>query len=60
VQQFFSLKFQIPTGMPTKNVTVGDKIALLEKIKYQLPNTRHHQLVQKTAVPKSTTARFTQ
>jgi hypothetical protein len=40
--------------MPRRNVTVGDKIALLEKIKNQPPNTSHGQLAQLNGVPKST------
>jgi hypothetical protein len=55
VQQFFHLKFQIPTEMPRRNVTLV-KIALHEKSKIQSPNTSHQQLVKITGVPKSTTA----
>jgi hypothetical protein len=46
--------------MPRKDVTLTDKIVLLEKIKNQLPNTNHCQLVEVTQVSKSTTARVIQ
>jgi uncharacterized protein YcbX len=59
-QFFFHLKVQIPTEMPRKDVIPTHKIALLEKIKNQLPNTSHCQLVEVTPVPKSTTAHIIQ
>jgi DNA-binding IclR family transcriptional regulator len=40
--------------MSRRDLTLADKIALLEQIKNQLPNTSHHQLAEKTGVPKST------
>jgi hypothetical protein len=46
--------------MPRRNIMLTDKIASLEKIKNQPPNTSHRQLAQITEVPKSTTARATQ
>jgi hypothetical protein len=39
VQRFFHLKFWIPTEMPRRDLTLTDKIALLEQIKNKLPNT---------------------
>jgi hypothetical protein len=54
VQQFFHIKFQILTDMPRTNVTLADRIALLENIKNQLPNTSHHHLAEIAGMPKST------
>jgi DNA-binding IclR family transcriptional regulator len=41
-------------------MTLADKIALLEKLKNQPPNTSDHQLAEISGVPKSTIARVTQ
>jgi hypothetical protein len=41
VQQFFHLKFYIPTEVSRGDVTLIDKTALLEKIKDQPRNTDH-------------------
>jgi hypothetical protein len=35
-------------------ITLTDKIALLEKLKNQVPNVSHHQLAEISGVPKST------
>jgi hypothetical protein len=40
--------------MPRRDLTLAAKIALLEKIKNQRPNTNHRQLANISAVPKST------
>jgi hypothetical protein len=42
--------------MPRRDVTLTDKIALLEQVKNQMPNTNHCQLVETPGVPESTTA----
>jgi hypothetical protein len=52
----FHLKFYIPTEIPRRDLTLTDKIALLEQVKNQLPNTSHHQLAEITGVPQSITA----
>jgi hypothetical protein len=46
--------------VPRRDVTLADKIALLEKIKNQLPATSHQQLAEITGVPKPTFARVIQ
>jgi hypothetical protein len=46
------------TDMPRRDITPVDKIALVEKIKSQPPNTSHHQLAEINGVPKSTTAQI--
>jgi DNA-binding IclR family transcriptional regulator len=46
--------------MPRRDLTLADKIALLEQVKNQPPNTGHRQLVEITGVPKSTIARVIQ
>jgi plasmid maintenance system antidote protein VapI len=46
--------------MPARNLTLADKIALLEQIKDQPPNISQHQLAKITVVPKSTIASFIQ
>jgi hypothetical protein len=46
--------------MPKRDLTLADKIALLEQIKNQPPNTSHYQLVEITGVPKCTTAHVIQ
>jgi hypothetical protein len=46
--------------MPRRDVTLAAKIALLEKIENQLPNTNHCQMAEITGVPKSESARVTQ
>jgi hypothetical protein len=33
LQQFFNLKFWIPTGISRRDVTLTDEIALIEKLK---------------------------
>jgi hypothetical protein len=48
------------TEMPRTDVTLADRIALLEKIKNQLPNTSHHQLAEIAGMPKSTFAHVMQ
>jgi hypothetical protein len=45
--------------MPRRDLTLTDKIALFEKIKNQPLNT-HHQLAERTGVPKSTIAHVIQ
>jgi hypothetical protein len=40
--------------VPRRNVTVAEKIALLEKIKNESPGTSHRQLADITVAPKST------
>jgi hypothetical protein len=52
----FHLKIYILTEIPWRDVTLADKIALLEEIKIQLPNTSHHQLAEITGVLKATIA----
>jgi hypothetical protein len=56
VQQFFHLKFQIPTEIPGTDLTLTDKTALLEQIINQPPNNSHNKLAETTAVPESTIA----
>jgi hypothetical protein len=56
VQQLFHLKFWIPTEMLGRDLTLTDKITLLEQIK----NTSLRQLTEINVVPKSTIARVTQ
>jgi DNA-binding IclR family transcriptional regulator len=46
--------------MPRRDLTFADKIALLEEIKNQPPNTSHRQLAEIIGVPKSTTAHVIQ
>jgi hypothetical protein len=46
--------------MPRRNVTLADKIASLEKIKNQPPDTCHRQLGEITGVLKSSIARAIQ
>jgi hypothetical protein len=55
-QQFFLLKFYISTEMPMRGATFANKIALVEQIKNQPPNTSHHQLAEINGEPKSTKA----
>jgi hypothetical protein len=42
------------------DVTLADRIALLERTKNQLPNTIHHQLAEIAGMPKSTIAHVIQ
>jgi hypothetical protein len=42
--------------MPRRDVTLADKIALLEKIKNQPPDTGHRQLAEITGLSKSAIA----
>jgi DNA-binding IclR family transcriptional regulator len=44
------------TETPRRDVTLANGIALLGKIKNQLPDTSHRQLAQITGMPKSTIA----
>jgi hypothetical protein len=46
--------------MPRRDVTLTDKIVLLEQIKNRNPNTSYCQLAEITAVPKSTIAHVIQ
>jgi hypothetical protein len=46
--------------MRRRDVTLTDKIAVLEKIENQLPNTNHCQLAEISGVPKSESACITQ
>jgi hypothetical protein len=46
--------------MSRRNLTLTDKIAVLEQIKNQPRNTSHHHLAEITGVPKSTIARIIQ
>jgi hypothetical protein len=60
VQQFFHLKYQIPTEMSRADVTLADRIAILVKIKNQLPNTSHCQPAEIAGMLKSTVAQVIQ
>jgi hypothetical protein len=60
VQRFFHLKFYIPTEMPRRHVTLADRIAFLERIKNQLPDTSQLQLAGITGVPMPTISRVIQ
>ncbi|XP_067126959.1 tigger transposable element-derived protein 6-like [Centruroides vittatus] len=46
--------------MPRRDLTLENRIALLEQIKSQPPNTSHRRLAEITGVPKSTIARMIQ
>jgi hypothetical protein len=46
--------------MPRRDVTLADKIALLEKIKNQPPNTNHRQWAEINGVLKSAIERIIQ
>jgi hypothetical protein len=46
LQQFFNIKFWIPTGISRRDLTFIAEIALLEQIKNKPPNNSHHQLVE--------------
>jgi hypothetical protein len=46
--------------MPRRDVTLAEKIALLEKITNEPSNTSHCQLAEITGVSKSAIARVTQ
>jgi hypothetical protein len=56
----FSFLILEPTDVLRRDVTLADKIALLERIKHQPHNTCHHQLAEVTGEPKSTIARVVQ
>jgi hypothetical protein len=49
---FIHLKIHIPTELCRRDSKLADKIALLEQIKNQPPNTSHHQLAEIMGVPK--------
>ncbi|CAK9828167.1 Tigger transposable element-derived protein 4 [Anthophora retusa] len=44
--------------MPRKDLSLAEKIAILDKIKGHLPHTSHRRLSEITGVPKSTIARL--
>ena len=46
--------------MTKKDLTLADKIALLDKMKCQLPNTSQRQFATITGVPKATIGRIIQ
>jgi ABC-type ATPase involved in cell division len=54
LQQFYNLKFWIPTGISGRNLTLTDEIVLLEQIKNKLPNNSLRQLVEIVGVLKFT------
>jgi hypothetical protein len=54
LQQFFNLKFWIPTGISRRDLTFTDEIAVLEQIKNKPHNNSHRQLVEIIGVPKFT------
>jgi hypothetical protein len=49
LQQFFNLKFWVPTG-----IFRSDELALFEQMKNKLLNNSHYQLVEIIGVPKFT------
>jgi hypothetical protein len=50
LQQFFNLKFWIPTGISRRDLTLTDEISLLGQIKNKPPSNNHRQLVEKFTI----------